>query len=106
MALALWLSLCGIAYGIALPPLNSAATPSRMWYTAASVNWNDSLLIGNGRLGGAIWGTVSTEKMSLNEATIWTGGPLYRINPDSNPTYNKVSAWIANAQISQAQYEA
>lgn len=94
-----------VMFGEGFDPLDSQSYPSRLWYTAASANWNDSLLIGNGRLGGAIWGSISSEKVSLNEQTIWTGALMHRVNPDANPTYNKVAGWLTEGSIQQAQYE-
>ena len=37
--------------------------------------WSEVLPVGNGRLGGMIWGTVQEEIIGLNEETIWSGTP-------------------------------
>ena len=36
---------------------------------------NASLPIGNGNIGASVFGAVETERISLNEKTLWLGGP-------------------------------
>lgn len=39
-------------------------------------NWDMSTVVGNGHSGMSVFGTVSTERISLNEESIWSGGPI------------------------------
>lgn len=39
-------------------------------------NWDQSTVVGNGHSGMSVYGTVSTERISLNEESIWSGGPM------------------------------
>lgn len=34
-----------------------------------------TLPIGNGKVGGTVWGEIAEEKITFNEETLWTGGP-------------------------------
>ncbi|MDY5854780.1 MAG: glycoside hydrolase N-terminal domain-containing protein, partial [Arcanobacterium sp.] len=34
-----------------------------------------TLPIGNGKVGGTVWGEISNERITFNEETLWTGGP-------------------------------
>ncbi|MEJ0056217.1 MAG: glycoside hydrolase family 95 protein [Bacteroidota bacterium] len=54
----------------------------KLWYTKPAANWNEALPIGNGRIGAMIFGGVSEELIQLNEATLWSGGP---VNTNPNP---------------------
>ncbi|WP_018755586.1 glycosyl hydrolase family 95 catalytic domain-containing protein [Paenibacillus terrigena] len=58
---------------------NSSANNSnamKLWYQTPGSNWlYDGLPIGNGNLGAMILGRTETEKVQLNEITLWTGGP-------------------------------
>ena len=36
--------------------------------------WLEAVPIGNGRLGGMVYGGVTTERIGLNEDTLWSGG--------------------------------
>ncbi|MDQ2798856.1 MAG: glycoside hydrolase N-terminal domain-containing protein [Armatimonadota bacterium] len=75
-----------------LRPAEGADTPSplTLWYTKpATVAMNEALPIGNGRLGGLIFGGVSDERIVLNEDSLWTG--------DANPSgdYDTMGAYQA-----------
>jgi alpha-L-fucosidase 2 len=52
-----------------------------LWYNKPAKDWDEALPIGNGRLGAMIFGNTSDELIQLNEATLWTGGP---VNPNPN----------------------
>ena len=46
--------------------------------------WTEALPIGNGRLGAMVFGKVGDELLQLNEATMWSGGPVARnVNPEA-----------------------
>jgi len=54
----------------------------KLWYTQPSGNtWENALPIGNGRLGAMVYGNVDTERIQLNESTLWSGGPNRNDNP-------------------------
>ncbi|MDC4240750.1 glycoside hydrolase N-terminal domain-containing protein [Clostridium tertium] len=47
-----------------------------LWYDEPATNWeNEALPIGNGYMGGMIFGSVSSERIQYNEKTLWSGGP-------------------------------
>ncbi|MFE4059229.1 glycoside hydrolase N-terminal domain-containing protein [Streptomyces sp. NPDC059096] len=49
---------------------------STLWYRSPAADWErDSLPIGSGALGAGVHGTLATERLTLNEKTLWTGGP-------------------------------
>jgi alpha-L-fucosidase 2 len=55
-----------------------------LWYDeSAGGEWTKALPIGNGRLGGMVFGNVVTERIQLNEDTLWTGQPNDSSNPDA-----------------------
>ncbi len=39
-------------------------------------NWDQTTVVGNGHSGMSVFGTVATERVSLNEESIWSGGPM------------------------------
>jgi alpha-L-fucosidase 2 len=49
--------------------------PLTLWYRAPAENWNEALPIGNGRLGGMLFGSLAEERLQFNEDTLWTGRP-------------------------------
>jgi len=45
-----------------------------LWYRQPAGNdWNAALPVGNGRLGAMVYGGVQTERLQLNEDTLWEG---------------------------------
>ncbi|MFW5542677.1 MAG: glycosyl hydrolase family 95 catalytic domain-containing protein [Prevotella sp.] len=53
-----------------------------------------SLPIGNGSLGASIFGSITTERVSLNEISLWLGGPNTKQGPAHYWDVNKQSAHI------------
>jgi len=52
-------------------------------YDKPAAMWTEALPIGNGRLGAMVFGRPGEELLQLNEATLWSGGP---VGTDLNPT--------------------
>ena len=51
-------------------------------YPKPASEWTEALPIGNGRLGAMIFGGVNEDLIQLNEATLWSGGPVAdSVNP-------------------------
>ena len=51
-----------------------------MWYNRPAAEWVEALPIGNGRLGAMVFGGVATERIQLNEDTLWSGRPRDKNN--------------------------
>jgi len=47
----------------------------RLWYTQPAKNWKEALPLGNGRLGGMVYGHAGEEHIQLNEESLWAGEP-------------------------------
>jgi len=55
-----------------------------LWYKRPADVWTEALPLGNGRLGAMVFGKVGEELLQLNEATLWSGGPVKdNVNPES-----------------------
>ena len=52
-----------------------------LWYNEPAAEWTEALPIGNGRLGAMVFGRPGTERIQMNEETVWEGGPMDRVNP-------------------------
>ncbi|MFB9330147.1 glycoside hydrolase N-terminal domain-containing protein [Paenibacillus aurantiacus] len=46
-----------------------------LWYEQPASVWEEALPLGNGRLGGMVFGGVEQERIQLNEDTLWSGLP-------------------------------
>jgi alpha-L-fucosidase 2 len=65
----------------------SSRTDLKLWYNEPASVWTEALPVGNGRLGAMVFGGVHEERIQLNEATLWSGGPA-DLNPNPEaPNY-------------------
>ena len=55
--------------------------PMVLRYQRPAKDWNEALPIGNGRLGAMVFGGTGSERIQLNEDTIWAGERRDRGNP-------------------------
>ncbi|MCX2679763.1 glycoside hydrolase family 95 protein [Galbibacter sp. EGI 63066] len=46
-----------------------------LWYTQPASKWMEALPVGNGRLGAMVFGDPVSERIQLNEDSMWPGGP-------------------------------
>jgi alpha-L-fucosidase 2 len=58
-------------------------SPLTSWYRQPAKNWNEALPIGNGRLGAMVFGGVASERLQLNEDSLWSGSPQDADNPEA-----------------------
>jgi alpha-L-fucosidase 2 len=68
----------------------AAAEESELWYRAPAGQWTEALPLGNGRLGAMVFGGVTTERLQLNEDTLWSGGPSDWNNPGARSVLPEV----------------
>ncbi|MDE5583028.1 MAG: glycoside hydrolase family 95 protein [Ruminococcus sp.] len=78
-------------------------TETILKYDKPAENFNEALPVGNGRLGGMIYGRPLDEVISLNEDSVWSGGLRHRINPDAREGLEEVRRLIKSGDIPQAE---
>ena len=74
-----------------------------LWYKAPAANWDEALPVGNGRIGGMIFGRTDDELIQMNEDSIWSGGFRCRNNPKAKENLGKIRKLIADGRITEAQ---
>ena len=78
-------------------PTRSCDTLSLYDYSA-DLQWeNLSLPIGNGSLGANVLGSVSIERLTLNEKSLWRGGPNVSDSASYYWNVNKNSAYLLDS---------
>ena len=65
--------------------------------------WEKALPVGNGKLGGMIFGNPCTERIQLNEDSVWYGGPQDRLNPSAKEKLPQIRSLIMEGKIKEAQ---
>ena len=63
--------------------------PNKLWYNKPAYAFEESLPIGNGKLGALVYGGAQNDSIQLNDITLWTGIP---VNPNEGGDSYK---WIS-----------
>jgi alpha-L-fucosidase 2 len=93
-----------LAWGSAAPPEVLAANDMAIWYDEpAGLDWLRALPIGNGRLGAMVFGNIDTERLQLNEDTVWAGGPYDSSNTRGAAALAEIRRRVFADQWTQAQ---
>jgi alpha-L-fucosidase 2 len=75
----------------------------KLQYNQPAVEWTEALPIGNGTLGAMVFGRVDTELIQLNEATLWSGGPVQKnVNPDAFKNLALIREALTNEDFEKA----
>jgi alpha-L-fucosidase 2 len=93
------------ADALAGPPAQSlAAGDLALWYDEpAGADWLRALPVGNGRLGAMVFGNLDTDRLQLNEDTVWAGGPYDSANSRGAANLAEIRRRVFADQWTQAQ---
>ena len=50
--------------------------PNKLWYNKPAYAFEESLPLGNGKLGALVYGGANNDSIQLNDITLWTGVPV------------------------------
>jgi len=74
-----------------------------MWFSRPASGWNEALPVGNGSLGAMVFGGVASERLQLNEETVWTGKPADFVNPGARAALPEVRELLFAGKYAEAQ---
>lgn len=61
-----------------------------LWYNQPADFFEESLILGNGKMGATVFGGINSDKIYLNDITLWSGEP---VNANMNPeAYKNIPA--------------
>lgn len=75
----------------------------RLIFKKVPENWESYLPLGNGRLGLMQKADPSNDVLQLNEEGIWSGGPIDRVNPDTQKYLPKIRQLVKEGKVNEAQ---
>ena len=90
-------------FSAAPSPLDADNNNERLWYDRPAKIWLEALPIGNGRLGGMVYGGADTDEIQLNEDSFWSGGPHDNNSPAAASNLATVRNYIFNGQEKKAE---
>ena len=88
---------------LVLPLFAQENNPLELWYRYPAEEWTEALPIGNGRLGGMIFGGVEKDLIQLNEESMWTGHPVDRTTSGAYKAFQKARELLFEGQYVQAE---
>ncbi len=80
-----------------------AQQPLQLWYTAPAKQWEETLPLGNGRLGMMPDGGISHETIVLNEITLWSGSPQDANNYDAYKSVQEIQQLLLQGRNDEAE---
>lgn len=76
-----------------------------LWYQQPARVWEEALPVGNGRLGGMIFGGINQERIQLNEESIWTGEKTSREKEGASKYLPEIRNLLFEGKYDEAQEE-
>jgi len=98
--------LQGGAAAVATPAFaesDPATDPLTLWFRQPAAQWTEALPLGNGRLGAMVFGGLGEDRIQINEATLWGGGPHDYTNPQAHDRLAQLRALIFSGRITEAE---
>ena len=75
----------------------------KLWYSQPASEWLQALPVGNGRLGAMVFGGTITERIQLNDDTIWAGPPVPEAVPGFAEAMDKARALWFDGKYVEAE---
>ena len=80
------------------------SSPAPTGEEAFNEGWNQALPIGNGSLGGMVYGDPFSDIIQLNEDTVWVGGGgRNRVNPKAIKSWKRCRELLLEGRIKEAE---
>jgi alpha-L-fucosidase 2 len=78
-----------------------AQSDRKLWFAEPATYFEETLVLGNGKTGASVFGGIESDKIYLNDATLWSGEP---VNPAMNPEAYKAIPEI-RAALEKGDYK-
>lgn len=75
----------------------------KIWFNTPAATWNDALPVGNGSLGGMIFGGIEKERIEVNEESVWTGKERWDANPNALKALPQVRRLLFESRYREAE---
>jgi alpha-L-fucosidase 2 len=90
-----------LAISIAVPAF--AQDSLTLWYQHPARLWVEALPVGNGHMGGMIFGGISHERIQFNEHTVWNGEPHDYAHPGASKSLAQIRQLLFDGKQKEAE---
>jgi alpha-L-fucosidase 2 len=77
--------------------------PLKLWYDKPAARWEETLALGNGRLGMMPTSGVDEDNITLNDITLWSGAPQDANNYEAYKSLPEIRRLLAEGKNDEAQ---
>jgi len=88
---------------LSFSPVMAQQKPLKLWFDQPAKMWEETLPLGNGRLGMTPDGGILKEKIVLNDITLWSGSPQDANNYDAYKSLPEIRKLILEGKNEEAQ---
>ena len=81
---------------------NNLSEPVELWYKKPAKAWTEALPVGNGRLGGMVFGGYDAGVIRLNEESLWAGSKINNNNPEASGHLQEIREAIFRSEYKKA----
>ena len=74
-----------------------------LWYTAPAEQWEETVPVGNGRMGMMPYGNPFREHVVLNEISVWSGSRANYDNPEASKSLPEIQRLLKEGRNREAQ---
>ena len=74
-----------------------------LWYKQPAGEWLDAMPIGNGLMGGMVFGRVKDERIALNESSFWSGKPHDYNDPEAIKYFPRIRDLVFADKFQEAE---
>lgn len=83
--------------------LNAQNNTWRYYFKRPASIWEESIPLGNGRIGMMPWGDINEDKIILNEISLWSGNKQDADNPDAYKYLDEIRRLLFEGKNAEAQ---
>ncbi|HKK19791.1 MAG TPA: glycoside hydrolase N-terminal domain-containing protein, partial [Opitutales bacterium] len=98
-----FLALFGFCLCSCQNPSTERFDPSQtLWFDEPAKAWTEALPVGNGRLGGMVYGGIDQEIIQFNEDTLWNGQPHDYAHPGAHEVLDDLRRLLQEGKQAEA----
>lgn len=97
------LTLAFLLPAVSLQAQSKVDDALKLWYQHPAANWNEALPVGSGRISAMVFGGIFSERLQLNEQTVWSGKPEDFVNPEAKKALPQIRKLLFGGKYAAAE---